>query len=94
MIETVTIPEIFIHLKFFFLQILFRVSLTLFMQNKDDILECDDISTLATLLRSMVKDATATNCHEFMDTIFQVPGTLKRTTIEEIRTRIGAKAPK
>lgn len=94
MIETVTIPEIFIHLNFFFLQILFRVSLTLFMQNKDDILECDDISTLATLLRSMVKDATATNCHEFMDTIFQVPGTLKRTTIEEIRTRIGAKAPK
>lgn len=62
--------------------------LTLFLRHKDEILQCDDISVLATLLRSIVNDADATNCHEFIENIFRVPGTLKRTIIERIRAQI------
>lgn len=43
---------------------------------------------LAALLRTIVKDADATNCHEFIDSIFRVPGTLKRSTIEQLRAQI------
>ncbi|XP_031635302.1 growth hormone-regulated TBC protein 1-A isoform X2 [Contarinia nasturtii] len=72
-------------------KILFRVCLTLFLQHKDDILECDDISVLANLFHSIVKDADATNCHEFINNIFHVPGVLKRTTIERLRVQINSK---
>lgn len=65
--------------------------LTLFLRHKDDILEIDDISILATLFRSIVKDADATNCHEFIASIFRVPGSLKRRTIERLRAKITSK---
>lgn len=68
-------------------QILFRVSITLFLQNKSAILECDDINDLANLFRVIVKDSRVTNCHEFIETIFRTPGTLKRSEIERIRNK-------
>lgn len=49
---------------------------------------------MATLFRSIVKDANATNCHEFVDSIFHVPGTLKRSTIERIRIQISSEIMK
>lgn len=75
----------------FLLQILFRVCLTLLLQHKDEILECDDISTLAPLFRTIVKDAQVTNCHAFIESIFRVPGTLKREFIERLRVQVAAK---
>lgn len=77
--------------KSFILQILFRTSITLFLQHKDEILDCDDINTLAQLLRSIVKDADATDCHDFIQNIFRVPGTLKRTEIERIRAQVSTR---
>lgn len=62
------------------------------MNNKDDILESDDISELAPLFRNMVKDPYVTNCHEFIENIFRVPGTLKRETIDSLRTQLAANA--
>lgn len=70
---------------FFFFQILFRVCLTLFVSHKDEILECDDISALANLFRNIVKDSTVTDCHQFMESIFRIPGALKRKEIERLR---------
>lgn len=63
-------------------QILFRVSLTLLLRNKDAILACDDITVLADLFRTIVKDANTTNCHAFMENIFRVPGRLGRKDIQ------------
>lgn len=34
----------------------------------------------------MLKDSMVTNCHEFMKSIFKIPGTLKRNDIEKIRS--------
>lgn len=78
---------------FSILQILFRVSLTLLLQHKDEILENDDIATLAPLFRTIVKNANVTNCHAFIENIFRYPGTLKRETIERFRTEVAAKTP-
>lgn len=75
------------------LQILFRVSLTLLLQNKEEILENDDIATLAPLFRTIIKNENVTNCHEFIENIFRYPGTLKRATIERLRTEVSAKTP-
>lgn len=74
-------------------QILFRVSLTLLLQHKDEILENDDIATLAPLFRTIVKNANVTNCHAFIENIFRYPGSLKRATIERLRTEVAAKTP-
>lgn len=73
---------------FFFLQILFRVSLTLLLSQKDAILQTEDISSLANLFRDMLKGRMVTNCHQFMNSIFTVPGTLKRSEIEILRRNV------
>lgn len=62
--------------------------MTLLLQHRDEILDCDDINSVAQLFRTIIKDADATNCHEFMKNIFQVPGKLKRSDIEQIRAQV------
>lgn len=47
----------------------------------------EDISALANVFRDiLVNDSIVTNCHEFMQSIFVVPGTLKRSDITRLRT--------
>lgn len=69
-------------------QILFRVSLTLLLSQKDAILQTEDISGLANLLRDLCKGPMVTNCHQFINSIFTVPGTLKRSEIEILRRNV------
>ncbi|KAJ6634885.1 Growth hormone-regulated TBC protein 1-A [Pseudolycoriella hygida] len=69
-------------------KILFRVSLTLLLNQKDAILQTEDISSLANLFRDMLKGQTVTNCHQFINSIFTVPGTLKRSEIEMLRRKV------
>lgn len=61
------------------------------VQHRDEILDCVDLNALAQLLRSIVKDADTANCHEFIKSIFRVPGTLKRIEIERIRAQVASK---
>lgn len=69
-------------------KILFRVCLTLVITNKMEILKTDDMSNLADVFREIVQNSLVVNCHEFMKSIFIVPGTLKRRDIEKIRDQI------
>lgn len=66
---------------------MFRVSVTLFLEHRNEIMACDEITVLAALLRNIVKNADTTNCHEFMQKIFRIPGRLRRRDIanNEIR---------
>lgn len=70
------------------MQIIFRVSITLFLLHKNAILAANDISTLANVFREMLKSEIVTNCHEFMQSIFTMPGTLKRSEIKHLRTEL------
>lgn len=50
-------------------------------------METEDISALANIFRQIVvNDSIVTNCHEFMESIFVVPGTLKRSDITRLRS--------
>lgn len=71
-------------------KILFRVSLTLLISQQLAIEQADDIVALAALLQDIVKGPPVVDCHRFMDSIFRVPGTLKRTDIERLRRTASA----
>lgn len=58
------------------------------MTHRDAIMRSDDIVSLADMLRDMVKGPAVTDCHAFMQSIFKLPGSLKRTEIEQIRMRV------
>lgn len=66
-------------------KILFRVSLTLLLRHQVAIEQAEDIVALAALLQDIVRAPTVVDCHQFVDSIFRVPGTLKRTDIERLR---------
>lgn len=68
-------------------KIIFRVSLTLILAHQNEINGCDDISALASLFRDKLKSPGLIDCHEFIKSIFVVPGKLQRRTIEELRKR-------
>ena len=59
---------------------------------KKEICSAEDIMIMADLLRNMVKSSSVIDCHEFMKSIFNVPGQLRRTDIELIRKDV-AKNP-
>lgn len=66
-------------------KILFRVSLTLLVRAQLAIEQADDVVAVAALLQDIVKGPDVVDCHRFMQSIFRVPGTLKRTDIERLR---------
>ncbi|CAH1643266.1 unnamed protein product [Spodoptera littoralis] len=68
-------------------KILFRVCLTLIRQNRQKIMSCNDFTSLAECFKSIVKDYSALQCHEFMEKIFTVPGSLSNSTIIKLRER-------
>lgn len=66
-------------------QILFRVSLTLLMGRRRQIEDTEDIISLANLLQEMIHAPEVSDCHTFMESIFKVPGSLKRIELERMR---------
>lgn len=58
------------------------------MSHAAEIAQTEDIVALADLMRDMVKGTQVIDCHTFMQSIFKVPGTLKRTELEQIRMRV------
>ncbi|XP_055384894.1 growth hormone-regulated TBC protein 1-A [Condylostylus longicornis] len=65
-------------------KILFRVALALILTHKTAIIKCEEISAAANLFRvEMPIDEIATNCHTFMETVFQIK--LKRSELESLR---------
>uniref|UniRef100_A0A8D9EUY4 Growth hormone-regulated TBC protein 1 n=2 Tax=Cacopsylla melanoneura TaxID=428564 RepID=A0A8D9EUY4_9HEMI len=72
-------------------KILFRVALTLLKLNERALLDCDDFSTLVDCMKSMTRAPAVLNCHSFMSQIFKIPGTLKRSTIDTLRTEVEKK---
>lgn len=68
-------------------KILFRVCLTLIKSNRATILACNDFTALAECFKAIVKNASALHCHEFMQSIFKVPGTLSNSKIVKLRAR-------
>lgn len=70
----------------FYLQILFRVSLTLILHYKDEILQTEDISVLAEIFRNVIKSSMAVDCHSFVEKMFKLK--LKRRQIEFLRQEI------
>ncbi|XP_059611667.1 growth hormone-regulated TBC protein 1-A [Phlebotomus argentipes] len=69
-------------------KILFRVSVTLIMRHRDTLMATEDISQLANVFREMLQSAMVTNCHEFMSSIFTIPGNIRRRDIESLRTQV------
>lgn len=55
---------------------------------KTEILECDDISNLANLFRSLERHPRILDCHGFMVNVFKLPGNFKHSEIEQIRTLV------
>lgn len=47
-------------------KVLFRVCLTLIKQNRTNILQCNDFSSLAECFKEIVKNSFTVNCHLFM----------------------------
>lgn len=64
------------------------------MRQQSEILKCEDMSSVADLFREMDKIPLSTDCHNFIASIFKVPGTLKRSQIERIRAGAEVKAKK
>lgn len=75
------------------MQIIFRVCLTLIISNRQELLAAEDIAALADLFRALVKNERTTKCHEFMQSIFTVPGKLRRSEILNAR-KTAAMTPK
>ncbi|XP_008547349.1 growth hormone-regulated TBC protein 1-A [Microplitis mediator] len=69
-------------------KIIFRVALTLIKRNKNNLLACDDFALLADCFKNITKDSIVLQCHNFMQSIFKVPGSLPSNTIAKLRTKV------
>ncbi|XP_012278992.1 growth hormone-regulated TBC protein 1-A isoform X2 [Orussus abietinus] len=69
-------------------KIIFRVALTLIKRNRENLLSCKDFSTLAECFKEITKDSIVLRCHDFMQSIFKVPGSFPGSLIVKLRTKI------
>ncbi|XP_066599682.1 growth hormone-regulated TBC protein 1 isoform X4 [Prorops nasuta] len=69
-------------------KIIFRVALTLIKRNKDNLLACEDFAALAECFKQITKDSIVLRCHDFMQSIFKVPGSLPGGTIAKLRSKV------
>lgn len=70
------------------MQILFRVSVTLILRSRSEILKTHDMSELLNVFRRAIKGPQVLDTHQFLSSVFTVPGRLKRSDIEKLRTQI------
>ncbi|XP_058129795.1 growth hormone-regulated TBC protein 1-A isoform X1 [Anopheles coustani] len=68
-------------------KILLRVGLTIVVRLRQELLATDDISTLIGQFRSLEKSGVLMDCHEFMKSVFKVPGNLRRSQINALRQK-------
>ncbi|XP_020709202.2 growth hormone-regulated TBC protein 1-A [Athalia rosae] len=68
-------------------KIIFRVALTLIKRNRENLLSCRDFTALAECFKEITRDSIVVQCHEFMQSIFKVPGSLPASTIAKLRTK-------
>nr|CAD7200506.1 unnamed protein product [Timema douglasi] len=69
-------------------KIIFRVCVTLIKRNKDSLLQCDDFSSLAECFKDITRDSLVLQCHNFMQSIFKVPGSLSGNMLSTLRTKL------
>ncbi|XP_011505946.1 PREDICTED: growth hormone-regulated TBC protein 1-A [Ceratosolen solmsi marchali] len=69
-------------------KIVFRVALTLIKRNKENLLACQDFTELAECFKDITKDSIVLQCHDFMQSIFKLPGSLPSSTILKLRTKV------
>lgn len=69
-------------------KIIFRVCLTLIKSQTSSLLACDDFGSLASAFKSTTSDSSTLHCHQFLQKIFQVPGSLSSSTISTLREKI------
>ncbi|KAG8034608.1 hypothetical protein G9C98_007684 [Cotesia typhae] len=75
-------------------KIIFRVALTLIKRNKNNLVACDDFALLADCFKGITKDSIVLQCHNFMQSIFKVPGSLPGNTIAKLRTKVSQERAK
>jgi len=69
-------------------KILFRVSVTLILRCRSEIITTHDMSELLNVFRRVIKGPMVLDVHQFMHSIFTVPGSIKRSHIEKLRNQI------
>ncbi|XP_043275362.1 growth hormone-regulated TBC protein 1-A-like isoform X2 [Venturia canescens] len=69
-------------------KIIFRVALTLIKRNKENLISCQDFSLLAECFKDITKDSIVLQCHDFMQSIFKVPGSMSGGTIAKLRAKV------
>ncbi|XP_058802813.1 growth hormone-regulated TBC protein 1-A [Phymastichus coffea] len=69
-------------------KIVFRVALTLIKRNRENLLACKDFTELAECFKEITKDSIVLHCHDFMQSIFKVPGSLPSSTISKLRSKV------
>ncbi|KAM9320779.1 growth hormone-regulated TBC protein 1 [Gastrophryne carolinensis] len=68
-------------------KIIFRVALTLIKQHQAYILEARNFPDICEKFKEITKGRFVTECHLFMQKIFVDPGSLSRTTINNLRAK-------
>ncbi|XP_008212411.1 growth hormone-regulated TBC protein 1-A [Nasonia vitripennis] len=69
-------------------KIVFRVALTLIKRNRENLLACQDFTELAECFKEITKDSIVLQCHDFMQSIFKVPGSLSSSKISKLRAKV------
>ncbi|KAL0281468.1 UNVERIFIED_CONTAM: hypothetical protein PYX00_002449 [Menopon gallinae] len=69
-------------------KILFRVGITLIKHNRKQLLACEDFTDAAECFKNMTKDYLVLHCHDFIQSLFKIPGPLSNSTILRIRNKI------
>ncbi|GAB6019875.1 hypothetical protein CHUAL_001412 [Chamberlinius hualienensis] len=68
-------------------KVILRVGITLMSIIGDELLLCTDISQVITLVTEISKRKAIVQCHDFMKTVFKVPGKLTTKEIAQLRVK-------
>ncbi|KAF5402837.1 Growth hormone-regulated TBC protein 1-A, partial [Paragonimus heterotremus] len=68
-------------------KILFRAGLALIRLHRDQLLECNEFPVLMTAFRNMCRDKQTLWCHEFLQALFALSGSLSRSKISKLRVQ-------
>ncbi|KAG1667253.1 Growth hormone-regulated TBC protein 1-A [Nymphon striatum] len=69
-------------------KVLFRVAIALLMMNQSDILQAGSFVDATVVIKSIIKNSRAINCHEFMQNIFKLPGSFPKSQIINLRIQL------
>ncbi|CAH1782222.1 unnamed protein product, partial [Owenia fusiformis] len=68
-------------------KIIFRVSITLILHNQSKLMKCRHLAEILDTFKEIPKDPLATRCHDFMQSIFKIPGSFPQAQIKSLRKR-------